>query len=65
MAIDCLEKGREEWRTELNVKRLRPEIELFFEMSLGSVYESCGKDDIALSCYMASKKINLVYNHPD
>jgi tetratricopeptide (TPR) repeat protein len=29
------------------------------------VYESCGKDDIAMSCYMRGKKINLVYNHPD
>lgn len=34
-------------------------------MSLGSVYESCGKDDIALSSYMKAKKISLVYNHPD
>ena len=32
---------------------------------LGSVYESCGKDDIALSSYMRAKKIPLVYNHPD
>ena len=34
-------------------------------MSLGSVYESCGKDEIAMSCYIRGKKINLVYNHPD
>ena len=34
-------------------------------MSLGSVYESCGKDDIAMSCYIRARKINLVYNHPD
>ena len=47
------------------MKILRPEIELFFEMSLGSVYESCGKDDIALNCYYKAKNIQLVYNHPD
>ena len=29
--------------------RLRPEQELFFEMSLGSVYESSGRDEIAIS----------------
>ena len=35
-----------------NESRLRPEQELFFLMSLGSVYESSGKDEIAISCYM-------------
>ena len=35
-----------------NTNKLRPEQELFFLMSLGSVYESSGKDEIAISCYM-------------
>jgi len=49
-----------------NEKRLRPEQELFFLMSLGSVYESSGKDEIAISCYMmAINEIQLEYNHPD
>lgn len=65
MAVHSFEQGREQWRAILNVAKLRNELELFFEMSLGSVYESCGKDDIALSCYMRAKKIQLVYNHPD
>jgi hypothetical protein len=65
LAIECFERARTDWRKVLNVAKLRNELELFFEMSLGSVYESCGKDDIALSCYMRAKKINLVYNHPD
>jgi len=34
-------------------------------MSLGSVYESCGKDDIAISYYMRAREIKLAYNHPD
>jgi tetratricopeptide (TPR) repeat protein len=35
-------------------------------MSLGSVYESSGRDEIAISCYMnAISDINLEYNHPD
>lgn len=65
MAVHSFEQARVQWRTTLNVAKLRNELELFFEMSLGSVYESCGKDDIALSCYIRAKNINLVYNHPD
>lgn len=65
MAVHSLEKGRDQWREILNAMKLRNELELFFEMSLGSVYESCGKDDVALSCYLRAKKIPLVYNHPD
>ena len=35
-------------------------------MSLGSVYESGGKDEIAISCYMeALTDVQLPYNHPD
>lgn len=44
---------------------LRPEQELYFELSLGSIYESCGKDDIAISCYMKALRIKLAVNHPD
>lgn len=47
------------------VTLLRPEQELYFELSLGSIYESCGKDDIAISCYMKARAIKLVSNHPD
>ena len=65
MAVDTFETARASWKEVLQSEKLRPEIELFFEMSLGSVYESAGKDDIAMSCYMRGKKIQLVYNHPD
>jgi tetratricopeptide (TPR) repeat protein len=71
LAIHSYEQAREEWRRELNVELLRPEIELFFEMSLGSVYESAGKDLIALTAYVRalrgnmSKHNKLAYNHPD
>ena len=35
-------------------------------MSLGSIYESGGKDEIAISCYMkAITEVELEYNHPD
>jgi len=65
LAVHSLEQARALWRQTLNAARLRNELELFFEMSLGSVYESAGKDDIALSCYVRAKAIPLVYNHPD
>ena len=46
--------------------KLRPEEELYFLMALGSVYESGGKDEIAISCYMnAITDVVLEYNHPD
>ncbi len=65
MAVSSYERSRDLWREILNVEKLKNELELFFEMSLGSVYESCGKDEIAMSCYMRAKRIQLVYNHPD
>jgi tetratricopeptide (TPR) repeat protein len=72
MAIISLQEARKSWRqanshmnTTLSEPRLRPELELYFEMSLGSVYESCGKDDMALDCYMLARTIKLPKNHPD
>ena len=46
--------------------RLRPEEELFFCMSLGSVYESSGKDEQAIGQYIrAIGELALPPNHPD
>ena len=55
MALSTFEDARREWRVENNVEKLRPEIELFFELCIGSVYESCGKDDMALAQYMKGR----------
>lgn len=65
MAIATFEECRDLWREEEGVKTLRPEIELFFELSLGSIYESSGRDELALAKYLSSKEIKLAYNHPD
>ena len=55
--------GEQEKEPEL---RLRPEEELFFLMSLGSIYESSGKDELAIGQYIqAIGEIKLTYNHPD
>jgi tetratricopeptide (TPR) repeat protein len=63
MALATFEEARDGWR-EMEGK-LRPEIELFFELSLGSVYESSGRDEMALAKFLKAKEIKLVYNHPD
>lgn len=65
MALATFEEARDKWRAEESKTRLRAEIELFFELSLGSVYESAGRDELALSKYLSAKEIKLVYNHPD
>lgn len=46
-------------------KTLKKEQELFYDLSVASVYESCGKDDLALNTYMKAKVVKLPYNHPD
>ena len=38
---------------------------MFYDLSIASVYESCGKDDLALNTYMKARSIALPYNHPD
>lgn len=46
--------------------RMQPIQELYFDMSLGSIYESCGLDDIALAAYMRAIDIKLGFEfHPD
>jgi len=76
MAVKSLEMARSLWRDmekkaqnkisdAAAVFMLRPEQELYFELSLGSIYESCGKDDIAMSCYMKARAIKLPADHPD
>ena len=68
MAVDCFEKAKAQWVLEVKQteqKALMKEQELFFELSIGSVYESAGKDDLALNQYMKAKDIKLVSHHPD
>lgn len=65
MSLATFEEARQLWRETLNVTALRAEVELFFELSLGSVYESAGRDELALAKYLSAKEIKLVYNHPD
>jgi len=66
MAIECFDKARQEWIEELktsDTKVLKKEQELFFDLSIAGVYESCGKDDLALSFYMKAREIKLSHDH--
>ena len=81
MAIHTLREAREKWRIinnpprpqadgkpspEVHELRLRPEFELYFLMSLGSCYESAGKDEFAIAQYIqAIGELILPDNHPD
>jgi tetratricopeptide (TPR) repeat protein len=70
MAIKCFTDSKELWINylkNLNKEKaqLKSEQELFYDLSIASVYESSGKDDLALSTYMKAKAVKLPYNHPD
>ena len=45
----------------------RLDLELFFELNYASIYESCGRDELALAQYVKAKEVNdrLPYNSPD
>lgn len=38
---------------------------MFFHLSIASVFESSGKDDLALNSYLQARDIKLPSNHPD
>lgn len=73
MAIDCYEKAKATWMAIIKqrdsaAKTLkRPEQELFFHLSIGSVHESAGKDDLALASYKSAKEVAEILpgTHPD
>jgi tetratricopeptide (TPR) repeat protein len=68
MAIKCFNDSKDLWLSLIKGnkdKSLKKEQELFYDLSIASVYESCGKDDLALNTYMKAKAVKLPYNHPD
>ena len=67
MALISLDKAKTKWLQFEKVEVLKPEIELFFEMTRGGIYESCEKDGLALGQYTYTKITSdkLPFNHPD
>ena len=66
LALKCFEEARKSWKSIENKQLLRPEFELFFELSLASVLESFGKDNLALQKFIVAKNVkDLRFNHPD
>lgn len=59
-------KEAEEMKKEMMKDlKLQPIQELYFDMSLGSIYESMAIDDLAIECYMKALDIKLPTRHPD
>ena len=68
MAIKCFNDSKLMWLDMIkgsSQKNLKKEQEMFYDLSIASVYESSGKDDLALNYYMKAKDIKLPYGHPD
>lgn len=52
MAIKCFNDSKDLWISKLktgDTKTLKVEQELFYDLSIAGVYESSGKDDLALN----------------
>lgn len=64
-ALNALITAKEKWLEEESVSSLKPEIEIFFEISMGQVFEETNNLKTALKCFMKAKSYDLYYNHPD
>ena len=64
-ALEALKKAREDWLAEANLVSLKPELEMYFDISIGQVYEESNNLKTAFKYYMKAKSIDLYYNHPD
>jgi hypothetical protein len=65
-AILSISKAKNE-NIRLEGKTLKPELFLFFELTLASIFESCKKYKLALGSYFSLKNTfnALSFNHPD
>ena len=64
MAIQTFKEAQDKWN---EIEELNDDQELFFALSLAAIYESCGKDELALGQYFVAKTYSdkLKYNSPD
>jgi tetratricopeptide (TPR) repeat protein len=56
LALESLQEAKSKWR-DLLEKPLRPEIEMFFELSIGSIYENSGQEEKALAQFNKARSI--------
>lgn len=64
-ALESLKKARVEWLNFEAADSLRPELEMYFDISTGQIYEETNHLKVAVRYYMKAKKNELYYNHPD
>jgi tetratricopeptide (TPR) repeat protein len=64
LALQTYDEAKNKWGSE---DVLTDDQELFFELARAAIFESCGKDELALSQYFAAKAYSdrLAYNSPD
>ena len=65
MALKTLEEAKKAWLSLESTQYLKPELEIYFAISMGQVYEESNFLQIAVRYYMKAKSIELYYNHPD
>ena len=64
-ALQALKTAKEEWLKLEQKTLLKSELEIYFNLSIGQVYEETNNLKIAFLYYMKAKSIELYYNHPD
>jgi len=66
-AYKALEDGKAEWQDIEGTYELRPEHDLFFDLSKAAILESWGMDELALAQYCVSLRTSerLEHTHPD
>jgi len=65
LALKTMSDAKDAWG---EIEELKSEVELFFLLAIGSIYESAGRDDLALGLYLQGRQLGedkLMYNHPD
>ena len=64
-ALKALILAKTKWLKEEQAETLRPEVEIFFNITMGQTFEETNDLKVAFKWYMQAKSIDLYYNHPD
>lgn len=61
-ALESFEAAQDLWKKEGGNEKVE---ELYFKLSIASVFESSGRDEMALDAYLNARDVKLPYSHPD
>ena len=67
LAIENYNRAKELWKEEEGKNELSPQLELFFEFTIGGVYQSSGRDDYAFNSFYNCRNFieKIPYLNPD